>query len=259
MKFKSLIKKIEIMKNLKHIVIITLVILGQSLKAQSKKTVDAFNKVIISPHIETTFVQGEEESVTILENTLSDDIVNVEVNSGTLRVYIDDAKVTTKHKKVVQNGMKMKVPIYKGKVLTIKVTYKKIDNLSLRGEQSTVCESLINVEKFDLKIYGESQVTFNEINIKNFDVDVYGESQLTIVDGTTENQHITAYGEGEINLVDVNNKNSKLKAYGEAEFRVQSSERIKFMAYGEAELYYKGDAKVSKGLSFGDSQINRID
>lgn len=247
------------MKLIKNTLIIALVCISQVMLGQTKKAVASFNKVIISPHIETTFVQGEEESVTILENTLSNDIVNIEVNNGTLRVYLDDAKTTTKHKKVVKNGMKIKEPIYKGKVLTIKVVYKTIDNLSLRGEQITVCTSLIDVDKFDLKIYGESQVTFNDVNINNFDVDVYGESQLTIANGRIDNQHITAYGEGEINLVEVDNKTSKLKAYGEAQFRIQASESIKFTAYGEAELYYKGSAKINKGLSFGDSQINHID
>jgi hypothetical protein len=247
------------MKNLKYIAFIALICLGQIILAQTKKTVESFNKVIISPHIETTFVQGEEESVTILENTESDDKVNIEVSNGTLRVYLDDAKVTTKHEKVKKDGMKMNVPIYKGKVLTIKVVYKSIDNLSLRGEQRTVCESLIEVDNFDLKIYGESEITFNEIIIRDFDVDVYGESQLTIKKGKTENQHITAFGEGEIDLVEVDNKISKLKAYGEAQFRVQASERIKFTAYGEAELYYTGNAEVNKGLSFGNSKINRID
>ena len=95
--------------------------------------------------------------------------------------------------------------------------------------------------------------------IKDFDVDIYGESQLVIKSGTTNHQHITAYGEGVINLVDVKNKTSKLKAYGEAEFTVQSSEQIKFTAYGEAELRYKGSASIKTGLSFGDSQIQRIE
>lgn len=247
------------MKSLKQILIIALICTSQIMLAQTKTDVSSFTKVIISPHIETTFVQGDEESVTILDNILSDDKVNIEVNNGTLRVYLDDAKLTTKQKKVVKDGMKMKVPIYKGKVLTIKVTYKHIDNLSLRGEERTVCESLIDVEKFKLKIYGESEVTFNDVNFKEFDVDIYGESQLTIKNGTTENQHITAFGEGEINLVQVDNKTSKLKAYGEAEFKVNVSQHIKFTAYGEAELYYKGTAQVNQGLSFGDSQINKID
>lgn len=247
------------MKNLKHIAFVVSICICQVALSQTAKEVVSFNKVIISPHIETTFVQGDEESVTILNSTEPENKINIEVKGETLRVYLDDAKETTKHEKIVKNGVKMKVPIYKGKVLTILVTYRSINNLSLRGEQKAVCESLIDVEKFDLKIYGESQVSFNDVNIKNFDVDVYGESQLTIKKGNTENQYITAFGEGEINLVEVDNKTSRLKAYGEAEFRVQASKRIKFTAYGEAELYHKGTAEVSKGLSFGDSKISRID
>ncbi|MFP4845421.1 head GIN domain-containing protein [Winogradskyella sp. PE311] len=246
------------MKNLKHILIITLVILGQSLKAQSKKTVDAFNKVIISPHIETTFVQGDEESVTILENTLSNDIVNIEVNNGTLRVYLDDAKMTTKQEKRVENGMKMKVPIYKGKVLTVKVTYKTIDDLSLRGEQSIVCDSSIEVDEFRLKIYGESEVTFNAMNVKNLSADIYGESQLVIKKGVIDYQRITAYGEGEINVVDVKNRKGKYRALGEAIFRVNTSEHIKFTAFGEAELYYKGNPEIDRGFGVGASTIDQI-
>ncbi|WP_188373797.1 head GIN domain-containing protein [Winogradskyella haliclonae] len=247
------------MKHLKQIISIVCLLLMQLITAQTKKSVADFNKVIISPHIETTFVKGDENSVTILENTLSDDKVNIEVNGGTLRVYLDDAKTTTKHKKVVKNGMKMKVPIYKGRVLTIKVTYKNIDNLSLRGEQRTVCESLIDAEEFKLKIYGESQVTFNEVDFQVLNADIYGESQLTINKGKINHQWITAFGEGEINLVEVDNKTSKLKAYGEAKFTVQSSERIKFTAYGEAELFYKGDPEVYRGLSIGASTISQID
>ncbi len=246
------------MKIFKQISIVALICTSQMILAQAKTTVESFNKVIISPHIETTFVQGDEESVTILENTLSNDNINIEVKSGVLRVYLDDAKVTTKHKKIVKNGMKTKVPIYRGKVLTVQVTYKHIDNLSLRGEQEITCTSPINTEKFTLKIYGESQVVFNEVNFKEFNVDVYGESKLTIKKGNVENQHITTYGEGVINLVKVDNKTSKLKAFGEAKFSVNASERIKFTAYGEAELYYKGNAQIDRGLSIGESKVNQL-
>ncbi len=247
------------MKNLKHITIIALVLISQTLSAQTKTAVASFNKVIISPHIETTFVKGDEESVTIIDSTEPEDKINIEVKGNTLRVYLDDAKESTKSEKIEKNGRKMNVPIYKGKVLTIIVTYKNIDDLSLRGEQRTVFESLIDVEDFELKIYGESVVLFNAVNFKEFDADIYGESQLTIKKGVIDEQKITAYGECEINIVAVDNKTSKLKAYGEAKFTVNASKRIKFTAYGEAELYYKGTAEVDTGLSIGDSKITRID
>jgi hypothetical protein len=227
--------------------------------SQTKRSVEPFSKVIISPHIETTFVQGDEESVTILDSTEPEDKINIEVKGETLRVYLDDAKETTKTEKVLINGVMQNRPIYKNKVLTILVTYKAISELSLRGEQRTVCESLIAIDEFKLKIYGESQVTFNEVNIGDMDIDLYGESQLTIKKGAIENQKITAYGEGKINLVAIDTKTSKLKAYGEAEFTINASEQIKFTAYGEAKLRYKGNASVKTGLSFGDSEITRID
>ncbi len=246
------------MTHLVKLIVAALILISQVVLGQTKTTVGSFNKVIISPHIETTFVQGEEESVTILENRLSNDKVNIEVKSGTLRVYLDDAKVTTKHKKVVRNGMKIKEPIYKGKVLTIRITYKNLDNLSLRGEQKTLCTNLINTDNFYLKIYGESQVTFNNVNFKEFDVDIYGESKLTVLKGKVEQQNITSYGESEINLVGVDNSVSKLKAYGEAEFKVMTSDLIKFTAYGEAEVFYKGNPDIDRGLSFGESRISQI-
>ena len=107
------------MINLKHITIVALVFTSQMLLAQTKKAVEPFNKVVISPHIETTFIQGDEESVTVLNSTEPEDKINIEVNGNTLRVYLDDAKETTKTKKIEKNGTKMTVPIYKGKVLTI--------------------------------------------------------------------------------------------------------------------------------------------
>lgn len=247
------------MKNLKYSLVLLLVCMSLVTLAQTKKPVESFNKVIISPHIETTFIQGDEESVTILESSELEDKINIEVKGGTLRVYLDDAKETTKNESITKDGMKMKVPIYKGKVLTILVTYKNINALSLRGEQRTLCKSLIDEKKFTLNIYGESQVAFNHVDFDTFNVDIYGESELIIKKGTTVKQNITAYGAGIINLVDVDNKSSKLKAYGEAVFKIQASKSIKFAAYGEATLRYKGDAEVNKGLSFGDSEIRRID
>jgi hypothetical protein len=220
------------MRNLKRITFLALVLISQTLLAQTKKTVESFNKVIISPHIEATFFQGDEESVTILDSTEPEDKINIEINRETLRVYLDDAKETTKTKKIVKNGVQMKVPTYSGKVLTIRITYKRIDELSIRGEQRTLCESLIDVEKFKLNIYGESQVIFNEVNFQELDVDSYGESKLTINKGSIYEQKLTAYGESYFDLIEVNNTASKLTAYGEAKFLINVSERIKFTAYG---------------------------
>jgi hypothetical protein len=227
--------------------------------SQTKISVDTFDSVIISPHIEVTFIEGNEESVTIIESKVSEDKINIKVKRNTLQVYLDDAKDVTKTEKVNRDGVDMTVPIYKGKILTITVTYKNLNNLVIKGEESILCKSPIKVERFDLKIYGESQVVFNEVTFTDFDLDIYGESTFEVKEGTIYNQKITAYGEGEINLFSIENKTTKITAYGEVEFKINSNNRIKITAYGEAELEYKGTASIEKGITIGEVDITKVD
>ena len=223
------------------------------------KDVKPFNKVVISPHIEAVLVEGSTESVTIKDNTISNDKVNIEVKGKTLRVYLDDAKETTKTKTVVINGTKRKVPIYKNKVLTIEITYKTLETLSTRGEQNITCESAIEQEALNLKIYGESQVVLNNVTLDYLQLTIYGESEFSIASGTINEQKITAYGESRVNLFNIENETSKLRAYGEAEFKINASNEIKITAYGDASLEHKGNASIRKGIAIGDVAISQVD
>lgn len=102
-----------------------------SLQAQPKIfEVDAFNKVIVSPHIEVTFKKGDKESVIIESITESIGKFKVEVKNRTLELYLDGAKVITKSEKQDNNT---KVPLYKGTFVKSTIIYKDVDSYSLRG------------------------------------------------------------------------------------------------------------------------------
>ncbi|GGG34893.1 head GIN domain-containing protein [Bizionia arctica] len=247
------------MKNLKYYILLGFISIIQLGYSQTKKTVDAFDSAEISPHIQVTFIEGTEESVTIEESKVSEDKINIKVKGKTLQVYLEDAKNVTKTETVNRDGKDMKAPIYKGKILTITVTYKNLKELIIKGEESTLFKSPIKVESFDLKIYGESKIIFNEVDFNEFDLDTYGESSLEIKKGSINNQKIRAYGEGEINLFAVENRTTKITAYGESKFKINASNNIKITAYGEAELQYKGNASLEKGITIGDVDISKVD
>src|SRR5205085_12606722 len=118
------------MQQLKFIIITLMVFSVKALVAQTTTAVDRFDKVIISPHIEVTFIEGNEESVTIEKCTVDKEKLNIEVNNKTLRIYLDGAKELTKNKKVYDNGYEEKQPIYKGTIVTAIVTYKTMNDLS---------------------------------------------------------------------------------------------------------------------------------
>jgi len=247
-----------IRKRIKNLTAIFL-LLAAGVLAQSNRTeVEAFTKVIISPHIQVTFVEGETESVTVENSTVTADKINIEVSGKTLRVYLDGAKEITKNEKTYNKGYKQKKSIYKGTVVKAIITYKNIEELSLRGSETIVCKSPFVQSKLRLKIYGESQVYLNEVQLQELHTTVYGESLLEVKSGSIESQKITAYGETKINTLGAQNNNTKITAYGEGSYRIKVAKRLKVTAYGEATVAYTGDPELSKGLIIGETTIQKI-
>ena len=227
--------------------------------AQNTTLVDHFNKVIVSPNIEVTFFEGNEEKVTIEKSTVESDKINIHVNGKTLRIYLDDAKELVKNEKKYENGNKVKRPIYKGTVVTATVMYKTLEELSIRGQETIVCKSVLKGDKFRLKIYGESEVLLNDVSLGELKTTIYGESSLVIKAGSVKEQKYTAYGESKINSLGISNNTTKITVYGESDFQLNVSDEIKLTAYGEAVVSYKGNPTISKGVNIGQVRINRID
>lgn len=245
---------------LKIVLLLILAVLGvKHTQAQSKiVNVAHFNKVIVSPHIQVVFKQGNEESVRIENTIVSHEKINIEVHGKTLRLFLDDAKMMTKSEKVKRDKWQGKKSIYKGTIVTATITYTVLKELSLRGEETFVCESPMEGERFQLKIYGESQVYLNEVKLQTLQATIYGESYLEIKAGSIERQKFTAYGESRINTLEINNETTKITAYGEGSFRFNVSENLKITAYGEAIVAYKGNPEVHKGIIIGEAIIQKI-
>jgi hypothetical protein len=139
------------------------------------------------------------------------------------------------------------------------VTYKTLNDLSVRGEETQVCKSLLKGDKFSLKIYGESKVFLDEVDLGELKTTIYGESVLEIKSGSIADQKYVSYGESKINSLGIKSNTTKITAYGEADFLVNVSDKIKITAYGDATLGYKGNPEITKGLNIGDVRIDRID
>jgi hypothetical protein len=226
---------------------------------QTTTPVNHFDKVIISPHVQVTLVQGNDESVTIEKSTVSKDKIKMEVNNNTLWIYLEGAKELTKNEKVYQNGDKVSQPLYSGTVVTATISYKTLNTLSVRGEETIICKSLLKGNLFRLNIYGESQVLLNEVKLGEFRASIYGESSLEIKSGFIRNQKYTVYGDSKVNSLFINNDSTRIIAYGDADIQVNTSKEIKITSYGDSKLEYKGNAIITKGINIGDSQIKKID
>lgn len=242
----------------KNIFALTLLFAVTTSFSQSIIEVESFDKVIVSPHIEVTFIESDVELVEILSCKEPLSKLNVEVIGSTLRIYLEGAKTYTDSKDIKGDNYDYKVPIYNGTVVKAKVNYKNLEELSLRGEEKFVCKSTIEQNEFDLKIFGESQVYFNRVDLKNLTTTIYGESYLELKDGSIASQKITAYGESTVNTLNVKCDEAKITAYGEGSYRIAVKDRLKVTAFGEATIAYEGSPDVRKGIVIGEATIQKI-
>lgn len=226
--------------------------------AQTVTTVKPFDKIIVSPHIQATFVEGDEESVSIESSTVDTGKIHIEVKDKTLRVYLEGAKDIEKNETDYRNGYKEKHSIYQGTVVRAVITYKTLRQLSIRGDEKQLCKSAITGDKFELRIYGESDVVLNEMKLDELVAATYGECHVTFLSGSVASQKYTAYGEGEINSASLSGKSSAITAYGEADFTMNVSDEIKITAFGEAKIHYKGSPVIRKGLNIGEVHIDKL-
>jgi len=227
--------------------------------SQNIQALSHFDKVIISPHIQVTLVEGNEEMVTVESNTVGNEKLNIEVNVKTLRIYLEDAKEITKEETIEENGIKMKRPIYKGTIVIATIAYKTLNEISVRGEEILVCKSVLKGPAFALNIYGESHIFLNDVNLKKLHTTIYGMSELEIKSGIIQYQKYTAYGESNVDASAISNEETKITAYGEAAFKINASKAIKMTSYGEASLEYKGSAKIKKDLNLGGLRIIKME
>lgn len=233
--------------------------IGQVLAQTKTFSVNSFDKIIVSPHIQVDFIQADKESVVINNISVSIDKLNVEVSGRSLEIYLDDAKMTTKNE-TEKNGnyKKVKHPIYNGTIVKATIYYKTLNELSLRGEEKFICKSLLNSEKFKLRIYGEAEVLLSEVKLNTLNTIIYGESILKIKKGNIGNQKITAYGESEINALGVETESVKITLYGESDANLNVSKSLKITSYGEANIKYTGNPKINKGIIIGETTIEKI-
>lgn len=248
------------MRTLKTYFALFLLMLFSGLTATAQtRLVDHFTKVIVSPYIQVTFVEGDEESVTIDDIRVDENKLHIGVNNQTLRIYLEGAKDIPKYEKNYSNGYKDTHPLYQNTTVKATITYKTLNEISVRGEERQVCKSPIDGNKFTLRIYGESKVTFAELNLQEIEATVYGEGIIKIESGSIGEQKYTCYGDAEVNSLAITGKTSRITAYGDAEFKINVSDRIKITAFGDAIVHYKGDPEIAKGLHFGDMTVDKMD
>jgi hypothetical protein len=233
--------------------ITTMVISGYSQEISHE--LRSFNKIIASPRIHLVLEKGEQEGIRVVYSDVSENKINIEVKGSTLRIFLDDARVTDKLERVSRN---QKRSVYEHASITAYVTYKELKHLEVRGQQEVVCRNPLSAKKFKLKAYGENEIELASLRTGYFKTSLYGENTLTISGGKADYQKYRLYGENKIDTRELKSFSTTTNIYGDSKVKLTSEDELKVNSFGESEIRYNGNASVSRGLVFGSTKISRI-
>lgn len=228
-----------------------------SLAQEFTKPVKSFRKVVVSPRINLILEQGDHESVRIVYDNVTPDKINVDVSHHTLRIYLDDAKVTERQE-VFSTHPTQKRSVYHSSTITAYVTYREIEHLEVRGNQEITCNSPIQAERFTLKAYGENDIKLASVKADYLRTSLYGVNDLHIQGGKAEFQKYKLFGENRIDAKALKSYSAIANSFGESRLRIATQDNLKVNAFGESQIEYLGDASVNKGLIFGETQIHKL-
>ena len=218
-----------------------------------------FHKVIVSPYIQVTFVEGDVESVTINHSLVDTNKLHVEVRGGILRLYLDGAKNLPHDQGDGSDGDQPSHHLYPKHAIVATVVYKKLNSLSLRGNENFLVQSPLSTRKFRLREYGETSIILTDVHIGKMHSTIYGECSVDIKAGVVNRQNFTCYGEGKINTTAITGQKAKVTTFGDAEFRVNVSHLIKITSFGDAKICYRGNPEIVKGIHFGGVDVQKLD
>ena len=90
-----------------------------------------------------------------------------------------------------------------------------------------------------------------------FKAALFGDNVLEIESGKSLKQKFVSFGDNEIQARNYEGDITKTRSFGDGEFSFNSAELIKVVAFGDADIQYRGDAYLERGLILGDSDIRR--
>jgi len=230
---------------------------GTVLAQEISKTLPTFRKVIVSPRVNLVLEKGDQESIRLVYDHVTPDEINIEVNHKTLRIFLDDAKVTERTERYSEHPTQ-KRSVYHDATITAYVTYRDIEHLEVRGNQEIICNGPILAERFTLKAYGENIIKLASVKADYLKTSLYGENDLHIKGGKAEFQKYKLFGENRIDAQSLKSYSAIANSFGESRIKLATQDNLKVNAFGGSKIEYFGDANVNKGLIFGETEIHRI-
>jgi hypothetical protein len=201
-----------------------------------KRTTSDYDGIGIGGSFDVKLVKGNEGNITIEGEENIIPYIITEVKGNTLEVKF-----------------KKNTNIRTTKRLTVTITYKDIDKVSLGGSGNLTSEGVIKSKNFKVSLGGSGNIALQTES--NYVTASIGGSGNIILSGSTSDFRCSIAGSGSIKAYDLSTDEITATIAGSGNIKTTVKTRIKAKVVGSGSVYYKGNPKYTDVKSVGSGDI----
>jgi len=139
--------------------------------------------------------------------------------------------------------------------VSIYISVKEVDYLSLGGSGKIFSENTINADRLTLSVSGSGDMQL-DINVRELDQGISGSGDIELK-GKARNVETTVSGSGSLRAEELVADNYVVRISGSGKCRIHAEKEIDAKVSGSGSIYYKGDPNIRSNIS-GSGKIRTL-
>lgn len=230
-------KAIRTLATLSFLLLITSLL---SFKASAQETRDlkTFTGIGISISADVYYTPGSSHEIRIEGNSRDVEDLITQVENGMLKMKYKDWRI-------------------KRSKLTIYITSKDLDKVSLSGSGKFYAREAISAEEMSIAVSGSGNVNFSSLSAEEVDVKISGSGNANLDKGNAEELDVKISGSGKLHAERFEVSEFSAAISGSGSCKITVIDELGAKISGSGSVYYHGDPQINSASS-GSGKVRSL-
>lgn len=230
-------KAIQTLAKLSFLIVITS-LLSFEVSAQETRDFKLFTGIGIGISADVYYSPGDSHEIRIEGNSRDVEDLITEVENGMLMMKYEDWRI-------------------KRTKLTIYITSRDLDRVSLSGSGKFFSDKNINSEEMSLAVSGSGNVNFSSLTAEELDVKISGSGNVNIDKGSAEEVDVKISGSGKFMAERFEVSEFSAAISGSGSCKITVLEELEARISGSGSVHYHGDPQINS-ISSGSGKVKSL-
>ena len=206
--------------------------------AQETRDLNPFTGIGIGIHADVYYTMGNSHEIKIEGDPQDMEDLITKVENGMLHLKYEDWRISRSK-------------------LTIYITSKELDKVSLSGSGKFIADQKINSEEMSLSVSGSGDLNFSNLFVEELDVKISGSGNAIIEKGTAEEADLKISGSGKFLAEGFEVSEFSAAISGSGSCKITVTGELESRISGSGSIYYHGNPQINSSIS-GSGKVKSL-